>query len=93
MNWDQIEGQWQQVKGHVRSSWGRLTDDDVKNGAGKRDVLIGRIQARYGVLKEEAERQVDAWIAKFAPIGGTACDAKDSNGDAKDSNGKDKQSS
>ena len=86
MDWDQIESQWQQVKGHARSSWGRLTDDDVKNGAGKRDVLIGKIQARYGVLKVEAERQVDAWIAKFAPTGGTT-------GEAKGSNGEDKQSS
>jgi uncharacterized protein YjbJ (UPF0337 family) len=44
MNWDQVEGRWQQITGNVKSAWGKLTDDDVKNIAGKRDVLIGKIQ-------------------------------------------------
>ena len=30
MNWDQIEGQWHQVKGTLKSTWGKLSDDDVK---------------------------------------------------------------
>jgi len=65
MNWDQIQGQWQQLRGQAKSKWGKLTDDDVDNVAGKRDVLIGKIQVRYGVLKEEAEKQVDGWLSKF----------------------------
>jgi uncharacterized protein YjbJ (UPF0337 family) len=79
MNWDQVEGQWKQMKGHVKSKWAKLTDDDVDNAAGKRDVLIGSVQQRYGLLKEHAEKQVDAWIAKFSTVG----DAKGS--DKKDS--------
>lgn len=69
MNWDQIQGQWQQLRGHAKSKWAKLTDDDIDNVAGKRDVLIGKLQARYGVLKEEAEKQVDTWIAKFGAKG------------------------
>ena len=69
MNWDQIKGQWQQLSGHAKSKWGKLTDDDVDNVAGKRDVLIGKIQERYGVLKEEAEKQVDGWIASYGTKG------------------------
>jgi uncharacterized protein YjbJ (UPF0337 family) len=65
MNWDQIKGQWQQLSGHAKSKWAKLTDDDVDNVAGKRDVLIGKIQERYGMLKEEAEKQVDGWIASY----------------------------
>jgi uncharacterized protein YjbJ (UPF0337 family) len=65
MNWDQIEGQWHQVKGTLKAKWGKLTDDDVKNLSGKREHLVGKLQARYGILKDEAERQADEWVAKL----------------------------
>lgn len=58
MNWDQIQGNWKQVVGTVRENWGKLTDDDFDKIAGKRDQLVGLIQARYGVAMEEAEKQV-----------------------------------
>ncbi len=67
MNWDQIAGQWHQIAGQVKSKWAKLTDDDLKNVAGKKEQLIGNIQERYGVLKEEAEKQVDEWLALFVP--------------------------
>jgi uncharacterized protein YjbJ (UPF0337 family) len=67
MNWTQIEGQWHQIKGNAKSAWAKLTDDDLKNVAGKRDQLIGKVQERYGVLKADAEKQVDQWIAKLSP--------------------------
>lgn len=65
MNWDQIEGQWQQLAGKAKSRWGKLTDDDLTNVAGKKDQLIGKLQERYGFIKADAEKQVDRWIAKF----------------------------
>ena len=58
MNKDRIEGNWKQVKGKVKEQWGKLTDDDLVEIAGKRDQLAGKLQARYGVAKEEAERQL-----------------------------------
>ncbi|MBB2974327.1 CsbD family protein [Mesorhizobium sp. RMAD-H1] len=61
MNWDQIAGQWKQVKGKVREQWGDLTDDDLERIAGNRDQLVGRLQERYGLAREEAKRQVDTW--------------------------------
>ena len=64
MNWDRIEGQWSQVKGKACEQWGKLTDDDVDVVAGKRDQLAGKIQERYGVAKDEAEKQLTAWQAK-----------------------------
>ena len=59
MNWDRIEGNWKEFKGRVREQWGKLTDDDLERAAGKRDQLIGRIQERYGIAREVAERQVN----------------------------------
>jgi uncharacterized protein YjbJ (UPF0337 family) len=65
MNWDQVEGQWDKVKGNVKSKWAKLTDDDMGQLSGKKDQLVGVIQQRYGVLKDEAEKQVHEWITKL----------------------------
>jgi len=65
MNWEQIEGKWDQFKGNVRQQWGKLTDDDLERARGQRDELVGRIKERYGVEKEDAERQVDDWLKTF----------------------------
>jgi uncharacterized protein YjbJ (UPF0337 family) len=61
MNADQMKGKWKQLKGSVKTKWGKLTDDDVEVINGQRDQLIGRIQERYGIAKDEAQRQVDQW--------------------------------
>ncbi|MEO7887835.1 MAG: CsbD family protein [Polaromonas sp.] len=61
MNQDRLEGNWLQFKGKVKEQWGKLTDDDLDVIAGKRDQLLGRIQERHGLSKEEAEKQVTAW--------------------------------
>ena len=61
MNWDRIEGGWKQFSGKVKEQWGKLTDDDLTEISGKRDQLAGKLQARYGIAKEEAERQLAAF--------------------------------
>jgi uncharacterized protein YjbJ (UPF0337 family) len=58
MNWDQIQGKWKEFKGQAKQQWGKLTDDDLAVVAGKRDELVGKVQERYGIAKEEAEEQV-----------------------------------
>ena len=64
MNWDRIEGNWKQVVGKARAQWGKLTDDDFNIVAGRREQLAGKIQERYGVAKEDADKQISKWIAK-----------------------------
>jgi AraC-like DNA-binding protein/uncharacterized protein YjbJ (UPF0337 family) len=59
MNWDQIEGSWKQVKGKAKEQWGRLTDDELDQAAGRRDQLVGKVQERYGYARDQAEREVD----------------------------------
>jgi uncharacterized protein YjbJ (UPF0337 family) len=58
MAWDRIEGNWKQFKGKVKETWGELTDDELDQIAGKRDVLLGKIQERYGIERDEAERRI-----------------------------------
>jgi uncharacterized protein YjbJ (UPF0337 family) len=61
MNWDQVEGQWKQLKGSVKQQWGKLTDDDLDVISGKKDELLGKLQQRYGIQRDEAKRQADQW--------------------------------
>lgn len=65
MNWDQAKGQWKQLKGKAIEQWGKLTDDDLDVIDGKREQLAGRIQERYGVTREEAEKQVEQWQSSW----------------------------
>ena len=61
MNWDRIEGNWKQFKGNVVQQWGKLTDDELNVIAGRRDLLLGRIQELYGISKDETEKQLTDW--------------------------------
>jgi uncharacterized protein YjbJ (UPF0337 family) len=65
MNWDQLEGKWKQYSGKVKEKWGKLTDDDLTVIHGRREQLVGKIQERYGIVKEEAEKQVDEFALSF----------------------------
>ena len=64
MNWDRIEGNWKQITGKAREQWGKLTDDDLSVVAGRREQLAGKIVERYGIAKDEAEKQLAAWEKK-----------------------------
>ncbi|MCB2002718.1 MAG: CsbD family protein [Rhodoferax sp.] len=63
MNWDRIEGNWKQLTGKAKVQWGKLTDDDLDVIAGRREQLSGKLQERYGIAKDEAEKQIDTWSA------------------------------
>jgi len=61
INWDQIAGKWKQLGGEAKRQWGKLTDDELIEIAGDRDILSGKIQEKYGIAKEHADIQVDRW--------------------------------
>ena len=65
MNRDIIEGNWKQAKGKVKEQWGKLTDDDMLEIEGNQEQLVGRVQHRYGVQKEEAEKQVREFMDRY----------------------------
>lgn len=58
MNEDKIEGQWKQLKGRLKTRWGKLTDDDLKVAEGSTEYLAGKLQERYGIARDEAEKQI-----------------------------------
>ena len=59
MNKDTLEGKWEQVKGDVQKKWGKLTNDDLDVVKGDAKKLVGKLQEKYGMTKEEAEKQVN----------------------------------
>ena len=63
--WNRIQGNWKQLVGSVHQQWGKLTDDDIAQINGEREKLAGKIQARYGVTQQEANRQIDEWADKL----------------------------
>lgn len=65
MNWDRIAGNWKQFSGKAQQQWGKLTNDDLDVVEGRRVELVGKIQERYGIAKDEAERQVDSWLSQM----------------------------
>jgi uncharacterized protein YjbJ (UPF0337 family) len=77
MNWTRIEGNWKQVIGKIKSQWGKLTDDDFNVIDGRREQLEGKIQERYGIAQDEAERQVSLWMDNLDPTWFEAANSKD----------------
>jgi uncharacterized protein YjbJ (UPF0337 family) len=65
MNWDRIQGEWKQLASSAKAKWAKLTDDDLRLIGAKKDALVGKIQERYGVLRDEAEKQVDDWVSRL----------------------------
>jgi uncharacterized protein YjbJ (UPF0337 family) len=68
MNEDTMKGNWKQLKGKIKEQWGKLTDDDMKVVEGRFDQLAGRLQERYGIERDEAERQVRDWETRHRPM-------------------------
>jgi uncharacterized protein YjbJ (UPF0337 family) len=71
MNWDQIETNWKEFSGSARAHWSKLSEDDWKTITGKKDDLAGCIQKRYGIAKEDAEKQIDKWSGALLEVAET----------------------
>lgn len=54
-----FKGNWNQFKGMTKKQWGKLTDDDLDVIDGEKDILIGKLQERYGITKDEAKKQIN----------------------------------
>jgi len=65
MNWDRVEGSWNEFAGKAKQQWGKLTDDDWTRIKGNRQELEGAIQKRYGYEKDRVKQDVDTWLGGF----------------------------
>ena len=62
MNLDILQGKWHVLRGRIRSRWGRLTNDDLDRLEGSLEQLAGLVQKRYGLQREQAENEADAFF-------------------------------
>ncbi|HWV53360.1 CsbD family protein [Pseudorhodoplanes sp.] len=60
--WNKVSGNWKRMKGTVKQRWGKLTNNEISEAKGRREALNGFIQARYGIDRETADRQIDDWL-------------------------------
>ena len=67
MNWDRVQGNWKEFKGKAQQQWGKLTNDDLDQIQGKSEQPVGKLQERYGIARDEAQRQIDAWTPPPRP--------------------------
>ena len=64
-NWNEIASRWTRFSRDVKKKWGKLTDDEVLQVNGRREILAEKIREKYGIAMEEANKQIDAWVAKL----------------------------
>ena len=64
MNQHVLKGKWLQLKGEVRRQWGKLTDDDLDQIEGNSEKMVGKLQERYGWARNDAEREVNDFLAR-----------------------------
>jgi uncharacterized protein YjbJ (UPF0337 family) len=62
MNKDILEGNWKQLRGQLKEWWGQLTDDELDQIEGRRDILAGKLQERYGYTRQEAEDAIEEFL-------------------------------
>ncbi len=65
VNKDILKGKWLQVRGEIKKNWGKLTDDDLDRIEGQKDVLVGKLQERYGYTREKAEQEFNRWFDQY----------------------------
>ena len=65
MNWETIEGNWKQLTGKVKEEWSALTDDHIEKIAGERNQLSEKLQEFYGISKDAADAQIDAFADRI----------------------------
>ncbi len=61
MNWDRMEGQWKQRRGKAVYHWGKMMNDELSAILGRYEELVGKLQEKYGIAKDEARHNVDEY--------------------------------
>lgn len=71
MNWERAKQSWRHIDMHARSTWPKLSDDELADIAGNREALVEKLREHYGVVESEAAREADAWVARLGLSGST----------------------
>jgi uncharacterized protein YjbJ (UPF0337 family) len=59
VNQQTLQGNWNEIKGKLKSKWGQLTNDDLQQAHGSVDQLIGLIQRKTGEARNSVEKYLE----------------------------------
>jgi uncharacterized protein YjbJ (UPF0337 family) len=59
-----LKGHWAEIKGDLKKQFAKLTDDDLKYVEGEEEELLGRLEKKLGVKREELEKVLAAHLEK-----------------------------
>lgn len=71
MQWNELESRWTEFSGSAAAHWSKLTNMDLADAAGKHDMLVKKVQTRYGLTQRDAEKEVEEWrqgLQNLAPL-------------------------
>jgi uncharacterized protein YjbJ (UPF0337 family) len=66
MNKDILAGNWKQVRGQIKNEWGEFTNDELDQISGQFDMLVGKLQEKYGYNRMEAENELNKFLQRVA---------------------------
>lgn len=61
-----MAGNWNELKGRVRSKWGQMTDDMIEQCKGNMEALVGSIQRATGETTEKIQDFLNAGMDQGA---------------------------
>lgn len=62
---DSLNGKWHELKGQVRQTFAKLTDDDVERLSGKMEELAGVVQQKYHYTRSQADTEINDWLQEI----------------------------
>jgi uncharacterized protein YjbJ (UPF0337 family) len=62
MDWSSIEQNWTQFRRNIKQKWVKLSDEDLAEINGRRELLEKTIQARYGFASDYVHKEIDDWL-------------------------------
>ena len=75
INTQELQGQWNKLRGQVKEKWGQLTDDDLQIHGGNIDQLVGKIQQKTGEGREAVEKFLTELTSKGGSVASQAAEA------------------
>ena len=68
ISYQELQGNWNQIKGQLKNKWGQLTDNDLTQAEGNVEKLVGLIQQKTGTARREVEEFFDKFVSEGSNV-------------------------
>lgn len=66
MNESMVSGKWNEIKGEIQKTWGKITGDELEQTKGDAKAISGLLEQRYGIAKDEASTKLSGIFNKYS---------------------------